>query len=56
MFKMLLALGGWGGGGGRLRLIFAGYQVLLASQSPYPVIVFSVAGYRPHLCHFWANM
>ena len=32
--------------------IFAGY-VTLASQSPYPIIVYSVANYRPH---FWANM
>ena len=31
-----------GGGGGMLGLIFAGY-VQLASQSPYPVIVYSVA-------------
>ena len=30
------------GGGGMLGLIFAGY-VQLASQSPYPVIVYSVA-------------
>ena len=42
-----------GGGGGRLlELIFAGY-VLLASQNPYPIIVYSVAKYRPHLSHFW---
>ena len=31
-----------GGGGGVLELIFAGY-VLLASQSRYPIIVYSVA-------------
>ena len=37
------------------RLIFAGY-VPLASQSPYPIIVYSVANYRPHLSHFWENM
>ena len=43
------------GGGGVLGLIFAGY-VLLASQIPYPVIVYSVANYRPHLSHVWANM
>ena len=42
-------------GEGVLRLIFAGY-VPLASQSPYPIIVYSVANYRPHLSHFWANM
>ena len=43
------------GGGGELELIFAGY-VLSASQSPYPIIVYSVANYIPHLSHFWANM
>ena len=43
------------GGGGVLGLIFAGY-VLLASQIPDPVIVYSVANYRPHLSHVWANM
>ena len=44
-----------GGGGGKLGLIFAGY-VPLASQSPYSIIVYSVAESRPHLSHFWANM
>ena len=44
-----------GGGGGVLGLIFAGY-VPLTSQSLYPIIVYSVASYRPHLSHFWANM
>ena len=44
-----------GGGGGALRLIFAGY-VLLASHNAYPFIVYSVANYRPYLSHFWANM
>ena len=48
------------GGGGQPRpqgfgLIFAGY-VPLASQSPYPITVYSVANYRPHLSHFWANV
>ena len=38
-----------------LGLIFAGY-VPLASQSPYPIIVYSVANYRPHISHFRANM
>ena len=33
--------GGGGGGGGFVGLIFAGY-VPLASQSPYPIIVYSV--------------
>ena len=39
------------GGGGVLGLIFAGY-VPLASQSSYPIMVYSVANYRPHLSHF----
>ena len=37
-----------GGGGGVLGLIFAGF-VPLASQSPFPSIVYSVAKYRPIL-------
>ena len=41
-----LGPGGAGGGGrGGLGLIFAGY-VPLASQSPYPIIVYSVANYN----------
>ena len=36
-----------GGGGGGTLVNFAGY-VPLASQSPYPFIVYSVANYRPH--------
>ena len=43
------------GGGGVLGSGFAGY-VLLASQSPHPIIVYSVANYRLHLSHFWANV
>ena len=43
------------GGGGVLGLIVAGY-VPLASQSPFPIIVYSVANIRSHLSHFWANM
>ena len=43
------------GGGGVLGSSFAGY-VPLASQNPYPIIVYSVASYRPHLSHFWANI
>ena len=41
--------------GGLLGLIFAWY-VPLASQSPYPIILYSVANYRPHLSHFWTNI
>ena len=32
------------------------WDVPLASQSPYSIIVYSVAESRPHLSHFWANM
>ena len=42
-------------GGGVLRSGFAGY-VPLASQNAHPIIVYSVANYRPHLSHFWANV
>ena len=42
-------------GGGLLGSSFAGY-VPLASQSSYPIVVYSVARYRPHLSHFWANI
>ena len=41
--------------GGLLGSIFAGY-VPLASPDPYPIIVYSVANYRPHVSHFWANI
>ena len=44
-----------GDGGGVLGSGFAGY-VPLASQNPHPIIVYSVANYRPHLSHFWANV
>ena len=27
--------------------------MLLASQSPYPIVVYSVASYRPQLSHYW---
>jgi len=40
---------------GVLGSIFAGY-VPLASLKPYPIIVYSVANYRPHVSHFWANI
>ena len=43
------------GGGGELVSVFAGY-VPLASPNPYPIIVYSVASYRPHVSHFWANI
>ena len=42
------------GGGVLLGLIFAGY-VPLASQGPYPIIVYSAANYRPLLNRFWAK-
>ena len=44
-----------GGGGGVLGLMFAGY-VPLASQSPYPILVYFLANYRPHLSHFLENV
>ena len=46
---------GVGEGGKLLGLIFAGY-LPLASQSPYPIIVYSVAKHRPHLRHFWETV
>ena len=42
--KLLLDPEGGGGGGGVLGLIFGRYM-LLGSQSPYPIIVYSVANY-----------
>ena len=42
-------------GGRIIRVVFAGY-VPLASKSPYSNVVYSVANYRPHLSHNWANM
>ena len=61
----IFSRGGGGGGGlnreggllpgkGVLGSIFAGY-VPLASQSPFPILVYSVANYRPHLSHFCGN-
>ena len=44
-----------GVGEGVLGLMFAGY-VLLASQSPYPIKVYFLANYRPHLSHFLENV
>ena len=44
-----------GPGGGVLGSGFAGY-VPLASQNPHPIIVYSVANYKPNLSHFWANV
>ena len=46
---------GQGNPRGVLGSIFAGY-VPLASPDPYPIIVYSVANYRPHVSHFWANI
>ena len=41
------------GGGGVLGSISAGLAGL--SEPLYPIIVYSVANYRPHLSHFWAG-
>ena len=30
--------------------------MLLASQNPYPTLVYPVAKYRSHLSHFWENI
>ena len=49
--NVAVALKGVGGGGGVIGLSFAWY-VPLASQSPYPIIVYSVSNYRPHISHF----
>ena len=49
--QMVSAPGGGGGGVGVLGLIFAGY-VPLASQSPYPITVYSVPNDWLHLSHF----
>ena len=49
---------GVGGGGGVevvLGLTFAGH-VPLASQSPYPIIVYFLAYYIQHLSHFLENV
>ena len=44
MIAIYVYRGGGGGGG------------LLACQNPQPIIVYSVAKYRPHFCHFWENV
>ena len=41
--------------GGQLGLIFA-EKVPLACQNSYPIIVYSVSKYIPHLSHFWENV
>ena len=40
---------------GVLGLMFAGY-VPLASQSPYPIVVYFLATYRTHFSHFLENV
>ena len=54
-FSSLMGYPGGGGGGGALWSIFAGY-VLPVSQSPYHIIVYCMANYRPHLSHFCTNV
>ena len=54
-FVVCITSGPGGGGGATWINIFAGY-VPLASQNPYPIMVYSVAYYRPHLSHSWANI
>ena len=41
--------------GGVIGFMFARY-VPLASQSPYPIIAYFLANYRPHLSHFLENV
>ena len=41
--------------GGELGLMFAGL-VPLASQSPYPILVYFLANYRLHPTHFLENV
>ena len=53
MVKITIPLGRRGGG--LLGVIFARY-VPLTSQNPYPIIVYSVLNYKPHLSHFWTNV
>ena len=43
--KLLLDPEGGGGGGGEVLGLIFGRYVLLGSQSPYPIIVYSVANY-----------
>ena len=43
----------WGGGGGVYWPVSFTEYVPLASQSPYLIILYSVANYRPHLSPFW---
>ena len=45
-----------GGGGGVGTWVNYCVVCALASQSPYPIIVYFVANCRPHLIHFWADM
>ena len=57
MFFLLQGKGrgelGWGGGGCWVNFCWV---CALASQSPCPIIVYSVANYTSHLSHFWANV
>ena len=50
-----LGLGG-GGGGGRGGGTWVNVYVPLATQHPYPFIVYFMTNYRPHLSHFWVNV
>ena len=44
-----------GGGGGYLGQVLLG-MCRWPLRTPHPIIVYSVANYRPHLSHFWANV
>ena len=41
----------WGGGGYLAKFLLGMCQSCLASQSPYPIIFYSVTNCRPHLSH-----
>ena len=43
------------GGGGGTWLNFCWVCAAGLSET-YPIIVYSVANYRPHVSHFWANI
>ena len=55
IFLFIYVLSAPGGKGVGTWVMFAGY-VPVACQSPYPIIVYLLANYRPHLGHFLENV
>ena len=45
-----------GGGGGVVAWVNFCWVCATCLSEPFPIIVYSVANYRPHLSHFWTNM